>query len=239
VGRPTSKMAACHRRWLTSVRPARQVSVSQSQLLEPSGSLPRARDSLGTLHPEFGNVGKNWGDQVTRSDVPPKFNRPPVVNRLGDRAVYPVSSGECYQSRGREGNPATVEWAVTFAPEGHDEGPVITVQYRQMDPAIAEAGLMPRPGAPRPSSIPVEIGLEPPCSLRQTCPPSVVHTYPPQRVDVPLRGALASHPVILGDQIVGQWVRAPSVASGVPSSSSVPAAKQEGFIAESRERAPP
>jgi len=59
---------------LTSVRPARQVFVSQSQLVEPSGSLPRARDSLGTLRPEFGNVGTNWGDQVAHSDVPPEFN---------------------------------------------------------------------------------------------------------------------------------------------------------------------
>jgi len=115
---------------LTSVHPARQVFVSQSQLVEPSGSFPRARDSLGTLHPELGNVGMNWGDQVARSDVPPKFNRPPVVNRLGDRAVEPVSSGKCYQGRGREGNPAAVERAVTFALEGHDEGPVITVQCR-------------------------------------------------------------------------------------------------------------
>ena len=40
-------------------------------------------------------------------------------------------------------------------------------------------------------------------------------------------------PVIQGDQLVGQWVRAPSVAPGAPpSSSSIPAAKQEGFIAE-------
>jgi len=38
--------------------------------------------------------------------------------------------------------------------------------------------------------------------------------------------------------IVGQWVRAPSVAPGVPSSSSVPAAKQEGFIAEARAKGP-
>jgi len=52
---------------------------------------------------------------------------------------------------------------------------------------------------------------------------------------VPQRGASAPHPVIQGDQLVGQWVRAPSVAPGVPpSSSSIPAAKQEGFIAEAR-----
>jgi len=82
-----------------------------------------------------------------------------VVSGLGDRAVCPVSSGECYQSRGREGNPAAVERAVTFAPDGRDEGTVITVQYRPLDPAIAEAGLMPRPGAPHPSSVPVEIGF--------------------------------------------------------------------------------
>ena len=51
---------------------------------------------------------------------------------------------------------------------------------------------------------------------------------------MPQRGALALHPVIHRDQLVGQWVRAPSVAPGVPSSSYTPAAKQEGFIAEAR-----
>jgi len=125
------------------MRPARQVFVSHPQSVESLGSFPRARDSLDTLRPEFGNVGTDWGDRVARSDVPPEFNGFPVVNGLGDRAVYPVPPGECYQSRGREGNPATVEQAVTFAPEGHDEGMVITVQYRPLDPAVAEAGLVP------------------------------------------------------------------------------------------------
>jgi len=147
---------------------------------------------LGTLRPEFGRVGTDWGDRVARSDVPPEFNRFPVVNGLGDTAVYPVPPGERYQSRGREGNPAAVKRAVTFAPDGRDEGTVITVQYRPMGSAVAEAGQMPRPGAHHPSSVHVEIGLEPPCSslrqpvelgfeapcnLRQTCPPSVVHAY--------------------------------------------------------------
>jgi len=85
---------------------------------------------------------------------------------------------------------------------------------------------------------PVEIGFEAPCNLHQTCPPSVVHAYPPQRVDVPVGGASAPHTAIQGDQIVGQWVRAPNSAPGVPSSSSVPAAKQEGFIAEARGMGP-
>jgi len=219
-----------------------------SQFVEPSGSFPRARDSLGTLRPEFENLGTNWGDSVACSNVPPEFNRPLVVSRPGNRAVEPVSSGERYQGRGRGGNPAAVERAVTFAPEGHDEGRMITVQYRQMDPAAAEAGLMPHPGAPHPSSAPVEIGFEAPCglrqlveigyevpcSLRQSCPPSVVHAYPSPRIDVPPRGALAPHPVIQGDQLAGQWVRAHSVAPSVLSSSSVPAAKQKGFIAEAR-----
>ena len=41
---------------LTSMRPARQVFVSQpSLLIEPSGGFPRARDSLGTLRSEFEN----------------------------------------------------------------------------------------------------------------------------------------------------------------------------------------
>jgi len=125
---------------------------------------------------------------------------------------------------------------------------VITVQYWPMAPAVAEAGLMPRPGAHHPSSVPVEIGLEPPCSLhqpveggleapcnpRQVCPPSAVHAYHPQRVDVPVGGVLAPQTAIQEDQIVGQWVRAPNSAPGVRSSSSVPAAKQEGFIAEAR-----
>jgi len=129
---------------------------------------------------------------------------------------------------------------------------VITVQYEPMDPAVAETGQMPHTGAHHPSSIPMEIGLEPPCSLhqpvelrfeapcnlRQTCPPSVVHAYPPQRVDAPVGGALAPQTAIQGDQIVGQWVRAPNSAPGVPSSSSVPAAKQEGFIAEARGTGP-
>jgi len=55
---------------------------------------------------------------------------------------------------------------------------------------------------------------------------------------VPVGGALALHTAIQGDQIVGQWVRAPNSAPGVPSSSSVPAAKQEGFIAEARGTGP-
>jgi len=207
--------------------PAQQVFVSQpSQSVEPSGSFPRARDSLGTLRPEFGNTRTDWGDHVARSDIPPKFNGVPVVNGLGDRAVHPVRPGERYQSRGPEGNPAAVKRAVTFAPGGHDEGAVITVQYRPMVPAVAEASLMPRPGAHHPSSVPVEIRLEPPCSLRQpveggleapcnprqVCPPSAVHAYPPQRVNVPLGGALAPHTAIQGDQIVGQWVRASNSA---------------------------
>jgi len=185
------------------------------------------------------------GDRVARSDVPPEFNRFPVVNGLGDRAVYPEPPGERYKSRGREGNPATVERAVTFAPGGRDEGTVITVQYQPMDPAAVEACLMPHPGPHHPSSVPMERGLEPPCSLRQpveigfeapcnlrqTRPPSVVHAYLPHRVDVPVGGALAPHTAIQGDQIVGQWVRASNSAPGVPSSSSVPAAKQEGFFA--------
>ena len=55
---------------------------------------------------------------------------------------------------------------------------------------------------------------------------------------MPLGGAVAPHPVVQGDQIVGQWVRAPHSAPGVPSSSSVPAAKQEGFIVEARGTGP-
>jgi len=54
---------------LTSVRPARQVFVSQPQFVEPSGSFPRVRDSLGTLRPEFGNLGTNWSDSVARDSV--------------------------------------------------------------------------------------------------------------------------------------------------------------------------
>ena len=180
---------------LASMRPVRQVFVSQPlQLVEPPGVFPRARDSLGTLRPEMGTGGLDWGERVARSDVPPEVNGVPVVNGLGDRAVYPVPPGERYQSRGPEGNPVAVERAVTFAPDSRDEGMVITVQYRLMVPAAAEAGGVPRPGAHRPSSVPVKIGLEPPgrlrqtaeggfeapCSLRQACPPSAVHAYPPQ-----------------------------------------------------------
>ena len=112
---------------LTSMHPARQVFVSQpSQLVEPSGGFPRARDSLGTLCPEFENGRTNRGDCVARSDVPPEVNTVPVVNGLGDRAVYPVPPGERYQSRGPGGNPVAVERAVTFAPDNRDDGTVIT-----------------------------------------------------------------------------------------------------------------
>jgi len=51
---------------LTSVRPAQQVFVSQLQFVELLGSFPRARDSLGTLFPEFENLGTNW---VIRSPI--------------------------------------------------------------------------------------------------------------------------------------------------------------------------
>ena len=85
---------------------------------------------------------------------------------------------------------------------------------------------------------PVEEGLEAPCNPRQVCPPSAVYAYPPQRVDVPVGGALAPNTAIQGDQVVGQWVRAQNSAPGVPSSSSVPAAKQEGFTAEARGTGP-
>jgi len=226
--------------------------VSQPQFVEPSGSFPMARDSLGTLRPEFENLGTNWRDSVARSNVPPEFDRSQVANGPGDRAVDPVSSGECYQGHGQGGNRAAVERAVSFAPESHRERPETIVKYRQMDPAAVEAELLPRPRASHPSSMPMEVeyevpcrlrqpmevGCEVPCSLRQSCPPSEVHTYPPTRIDVPPRGALAPHPVIQGDQLEGQRVRAPSVAPGVPSSSSVPAAKQEGFIAEAQGTGP-
>jgi len=148
---------------LTSMRPARQVFVSQpSQSIEPSGGFPRARDSLGTLRPEFKNGRTNWGDCIARSDVPPGVNRVPVVNGLGDRAVYPVPPGECYQSRGPEGNPVVLERAVTFAAEYRDDGTVMTVQYWPMVSAAAEAGGAPHPGARHPGSVPVWIGPEPP-----------------------------------------------------------------------------
>ena len=59
---------------LTSMRRAQQVFVSQpSQSVEPSGSFPRARDSMGTLHLGFESLGTNWGDTVARSNVPPEF----------------------------------------------------------------------------------------------------------------------------------------------------------------------
>jgi len=160
--------------------------------------------------------------------------------------VYPVPPGERYQSRGPEGNPVVVERAVTFAPEYCDDGTGITVQYRPIVPAAAEAGGVPHPGAHHPSSVPVGIGSEPPylprqaagggfeapCNLRQVCPPSAVHTSPSQRVDVPAGSVLVPQTVVQGDPVVGQWVRAPIDGAGVPCSSSVPAAKQEGFIAE-------
>ena len=145
-----------------------------------------------------------------------------------------MSSGERYQGHGQGGNLATVERAVSFAPGSHGERPETTVKYRQMDSAAVEAGSLPRPGACIPSFVPMEVGYEVPCGLCQPCPPSEVHAYPPPRIDVPQRGALAPHPVIQGDQIVGQWVRALSVAPGAPSSPYVPAAKQEGFIAEAQ-----
>jgi len=125
---------------LTSVRPARQVFVSQSQFVELSGSFPR--DSLGTLRPEFGNLETIWGDSVARSNVPPEFDRPQVASGPDDRAVEPVSSGERYQSHGQRGHPAAVERAVSFAPGNHGERPETTVK---MDSATVEAGSLPRP----------------------------------------------------------------------------------------------
>ena len=202
------------------MRPARQVFVSQpSQLIEPSGSFPRARDSLGALRPEFENGRTNWGDCVVRGDVPPEVNRVPVVNGLSDRAVYPVPPGDRYQSRGSEGNPVVVERAATFAPEYRDDGTVMTVRYRPMVPAAAETGGAPRPGAHNPGSVPVGIGPEPPyhprmsagggfeapCNLRQNCPPSAVHAGQ-QRVDVPAGNVLIPQTVVQGDPVVGQWV---------------------------------
>jgi len=204
---------------LTSMRPVRQVFVSQpSQSVEPSGGFPRARDSLGTLRPEIGNGRTDWGDRVARSDVPPEVNGVPVVNGLGERAVYLVPPGECYQSRGPEGNPVVVERAVTFAPEYRDDGTGITVQYRPIVPAAAEAGGVRHPGAHHPSSVPVGIGSEPPylprqpagggfeapCNLRQVCLPSAVHACPPQRVDVPAGSVLVPQTVVQGDPVVGQ-----------------------------------
>jgi len=163
-----------------------------------------------------------------------------------------VPPGERYQSRGPGGNPVAVERAVTFAPDNRDDGTVITVQYRPMVPAAAEAGGVPRPGAHHPGFVPVDIGLEPPCSLRQpmeggfqapcnlrqVCPPSAVHAYPPQRVDMPAGSVLVPQIVVQGDQVVGQWVRAPINGPGAPCSSSFLAAKQEGFIAEARGTGP-
>ena len=151
---------------LTSVRPVRQVFVSQS--VEPTGSFPRARDSLGTLRPEFGNLETIWGDLATRSNLQPEVDRSQVASRPEDRAVEPVSSGTRYQSHGQRGNPATRSRAGSFiCPGSHGEGPETTVMYRQTDSAIAEAGLLPRPGASHPSSVPVEVGYEVPCPFCQ------------------------------------------------------------------------
>ena len=143
------------------------------QLIEPSGSFPRARDSLGALRPEFENGRTNWGDCVVRGDVLPEVNRVPVVNGLSDRAVYPVPPGDRYQSRGSEGNPVVIERAATFAPEYRDDGTVMTSNLGEAIPVTtgartsttaetAETGGAPRPGAHNPGSVPVGIGPEPP-----------------------------------------------------------------------------
>jgi len=55
---------------------------------------------------------------------------------------------------------------------------------------------------------------------------------------VPAESVLIPQTVVQGDQVVGQWVRVPINGSGVPCSSSVPAAKQEGFAAEARGTGP-
>ena len=47
-------------------------------------------------------------------------------------------------------------------------------------------------------------------------------------------GAPAPYPATQGDQIVGQWVRAPSCVSGLSLIPLTPDTRQEGFIVEAR-----
>jgi len=172
---------------LTSVRPARQVFVSQS--VEPSGSFPRARVGLGTLRPEVGNLETIWGDLSTRSNLQPEVDRSQVASRPEDRALEPVASGERYQSHGQGGNSVAVWQADSFSQGGHGTRPRTSVEPRQMDSAGAEAGsvgLLPGPGASVLSSGSMKVGYVVPCNLRQSCPPSEVHAYPPPRMDVQL-----------------------------------------------------
>jgi len=85
--------------------------------------------------------------------------------------------------------------------------------------------------------VPAGGGFEAPYNLRQVCPPSAVHACP-QKVNVPAGNVLIPQTVVQGDPVVGQWVRAPINGACVPCSSSVPAAKQEGFNAEARGTGP-
>jgi len=55
---------------------------------------------------------------------------------------------------------------------------------------------------------------------------------PSPRLDVQSRSTSVQSPVVYWDQSIGQWVQAPSVASGLLSFPSTPEARLEGFIAE-------
>jgi len=105
-----------------------------------------------------------------------------------------------------------------------------------MESAGAEAGparLPPGPGVPSRDPSTVEVGYGLPSNLGQPSQPSGVHAYPPPGLDMQPRST-SVHPVVYWDQSIGQWVRAPSVASGLSSFPSTPEASLEGFIAQAR-----
>jgi len=183
---------------LTSVRPARQVSMPQP--IEPSGSFPRAlAGPVGILRPSVANVERTWGEASTRSNLRPEFDAPQVASRPVDRAVNP--SGERYLSDGLVSNPVTVNRTDVYSQGNHGARPKTTTESQQMYPAGMEAGstgVRLVSGASGQSSSPMGVSSH----LQPPCPPSRVHVVQSPGTDVQSTGASAQSPVTQ-DQVAG------------------------------------
>jgi len=159
-----------------------------------------------------------------------------VASRQEDRAVEPGASGERYLSHSQGVGLAAVQRSDVLSQGGYGARLKTTAEAKQMDSARAEAGLVglpPGPGVPArgPSAIEVGYGLS--SDLGQPVNP-VEFTPTLPRMDVQPRSTLVPYPVAHRDQSIGQWVRAPSLASGLSSFPTTPDARLEGFIAEAR-----
>jgi len=219
----------------TSVHAMRPAIVSQS--VELPGSFLRVWAGPLTRRTEFGNFGTIWGDSSARSCLRPEFDKSQVVSRQEDRAVEPEASNERYLSRNQGVGPAAVPWSNVLSQGWYGTRPKTTALARQMDSAGVEAGparLPPGHGVPSRDPSAVEVGYGLPSDLGHPGQPSGVHAYPPPRLDVQSSSTSVQSPVLYWDQSIGQWVRAPSVASGLFSFPSTPEARLEGFIAEAR-----